>query len=187
MASNEDWVVPASLDERRFAVFNVSNSRQGDRAYFDALHRELYETGGAEAFVHDMLAMPLGDWHPRFDVPQTEGLKDQQVASAAPEVHWLWSLLEDGELPGFVVGAGQAQKLLDHAKKSGVKYFTRPKMRALLEKIGAQRKERNTGNYYVFPPLLEARKNFEAAYPGYEPFTESETAVWRNIEGYTEV
>ena len=112
MASNEDWVVPASLDERRFAVFNVSNGRQGDRAYFGALHRELYEAGGAEAFVHDMLAMPLGDWHPRFDVPQTEGLRQQQIESAAPEVFWLWSLLEDGELPGLDISCGKACKPL---------------------------------------------------------------------------
>ena len=78
MASNEDWVVPASLDERRFAVFNVSNGRQGDRGYFDALHRELYEAGGAEAFVHDMLAMPLGDWHRalRFRRRRTPGTTD---------------------------------------------------------------------------------------------------------------
>jgi hypothetical protein len=183
MASNEDWVVPASLDERRFAVFNVSNSRQGDRSYFDALHRELYETGGAEAFVHDMLAMPLGDWHPRFDVPHTEGLREQQIESAASEVHWLWSLLEDGKLPGLVIGSGQAASLFEQAKRShvGLRYWTRPKMRKLLEGIGATSTKKKDGAYWVFPALGEARANFMRAYPGFEPFTgNGETADWVN-------
>lgn len=54
---------------------------------------------GAEAFVHDILSMSLDGWHPRFDSPQAAGLREQSIGSADPEVHWLWSLLENGELP----------------------------------------------------------------------------------------
>ena len=70
-----------SHDKRRFAVFNVSDARRKDRAYFEALVEEI-ETGGTEAFFADMLAMELGDWHPRNDVPETEGLAMQKQESA---------------------------------------------------------------------------------------------------------
>ena len=182
MASNEDWVVPASTDERRFAVFNVSNNRQGDHAYFDALHRELYQDGGAEAFVHDMLAMELGDWHPRFDIPQTEGLKEQQQESADPATHWLWALLEDGKLPGMVSGWGNAAQLFAQAVRShvGLRYWTRPKMRKLLEGIGCTSRKKEDGAYWVFPPLPEARANFRKLYPSFMAFTDEETAEWNN-------
>nr|WVL52638.1 DUF5906 domain-containing protein [Xanthomonas nasturtii] len=46
MASNSDWVVPAGLDgERRFAVFEVNDSRKDDHAFFDALNRQLNDGG----------------------------------------------------------------------------------------------------------------------------------------------
>ena len=98
MASNEDWVCPASNDERRFAVFNVSDTRRKDRAYFAALIEEI-KSSGTEAFFADMLAMELGDWHPRDDVPETERLAMQKQESAGPETQWLWNILEEGMLP----------------------------------------------------------------------------------------
>jgi hypothetical protein len=174
MASNEAWVVPASVDERRFAVFDVSGERCGDRAYFDALHKELYQNGGAEAFLHDMLAMDLEDWHPRFDIPQTAGLKAQQVESEKPEVHWLWSLLENGELPSHSGNSTRARELFEIAKRSHPKmgYWTEIRQAKLLKSIGAFTKRRSDGNHWVFPALSEARTNFGKAYPNFEPFTE---------------
>jgi hypothetical protein len=60
-------VVPASHDERRYAVFDVSDryTKSGvdadkSKAYFDALHREL-ETGGLEAMMYDLMHCDLGD------------------------------------------------------------------------------------------------------------------------------
>jgi hypothetical protein len=37
MASNAEWVVPATADERRFFVLDMSSVRTGDRTYFRAL------------------------------------------------------------------------------------------------------------------------------------------------------
>jgi len=81
MASNEDWVCPASSDERRFAVFNASDARRKDPAYFAALIEEI-KSSWTEAFFADMLAMKLGDWHPSDDVPETERLAMQKQESA---------------------------------------------------------------------------------------------------------
>src|SRR5262249_40602117 len=77
MAGNADWQVPASMDERRFAAFGVSEKHIGDRAYFDALFKQTFENGGLEGMMFDLLERDLGDWHPRYDVPQTETLQDQ--------------------------------------------------------------------------------------------------------------
>ncbi len=102
MASNNDWVVPAGMDgERRFAVFNVNERRRGDKAFFDALNRQL-DGGGLAGLLHDMLARDLGDWHPRDSVPQTEALTEQKLMSQGPEESWWDGLLEAGRLPHFL-------------------------------------------------------------------------------------
>jgi hypothetical protein len=102
MASNNEWVVPAGMDgERRFAVFNVNERRRGDKAFFDALNRQL-DGGGLAGLLHDMLARDLGDWHPRDSVPQTEALTEQKLMSQGPEESWWDGLLEAGRLPHFL-------------------------------------------------------------------------------------
>ena len=98
MASNDDWVVPAGEDERRYAVFAVGNSRKQDEAWFGPLNAEM-ETGGYEAMLFDLLAMDLGDWHPRR-IPRTTALLDQQSRGLNAEDAWWCELLETGVLYG---------------------------------------------------------------------------------------
>ncbi len=98
MASNEKWVVPAGDDERRFAVFDVSGARQGDQAYWNALVAEL-DGGGLAAMLFDLLAMDLGDWHPRRSVPQTDALMRQKVASLTGLDAYLYDVLCVGDFP----------------------------------------------------------------------------------------
>src|SRR5262249_14851223 len=99
IVSNEEWVVPAGIDERRFAAFNVSEAHKQDRKYFAPLYAEI-ESGGVAAMMHDLLAMNLKGWHPRNDVPQTRALQEQKLHSLSPENHWWLGLLQTGELPG---------------------------------------------------------------------------------------
>src|SRR5262249_14908050 len=99
IASNEKWIVPAGVDERRLAVFNVSEKYKQKTEYFVPLYAEM-ESGGIAAMMHDLLAMDLRGWHPRKDVPKTEALREQQERSLSPEEHWWLSLLHNGELPG---------------------------------------------------------------------------------------
>ena len=109
MASNEEWVVPTSIDERRYAVFDVSTEHQGDVAYFkalgDALATEL------PAFLQACLALDLDGWHPREDVPHTKALRDQTLESEDPARALLRECLETGMLPGTHPAYNEADEL----------------------------------------------------------------------------
>ena len=87
MASNEDWVVPASQDARRFFVLEVTEAAQSNHEYFGAIWRQM-EAGGYEAMLHDLLAYDLTTFNVRA-VPTTEGLQRQQKLSLpVPESWW---------------------------------------------------------------------------------------------------
>jgi len=76
MASNNDWVVPAGLDERRFCVLNVSSARQQDHSYFSEILKEM-AAGGLAAMLNELQEFNLNGFEVR-DVPQTQGLLDQK-------------------------------------------------------------------------------------------------------------
>lgn len=100
MAANGDWVVPAGLDgERRFAVFQVSNNRRGDKEFFRRLNRQMYREGGIEAMLFDLLARDIDGWAPRDDVPSTKALVDQKVMTMDDVERWWYNKLLDGILP----------------------------------------------------------------------------------------
>lgn len=56
MTSNEAWVVPAGMDERRFAVLEVDPRVAGEHDYFREMADELAD-GGYAALLHDLLAL----------------------------------------------------------------------------------------------------------------------------------
>jgi hypothetical protein len=188
MASNESWVVPVGEAERRFAVFEVSNCRRQDSAWFRPLNAQL-DNGGLEAMLHDLLAMDLGDWHPR-EVPKTEGLREQQARSLSPEDEWLVGLLQDGMLPGadprnphravsgehYVnVVSGMSERcekrsgLFDRARQSSPRLRNKShnELGAYLRSLGCRpvRVFRQRG--WEFPPLPDCRKAWEERFPGW--------------------
>lgn len=107
IASNNSYVVDASDDERRYAVFNVSKrfaappgaSKDDDRMRFWRDLRAEIASGGTGAFLHDLLEMDLGDWHPRYDVPQTSALNEQRAAGLKGFDKVLFDILQSGDLP----------------------------------------------------------------------------------------
>ena len=87
MASNADWVIPASLDSRRFFVLDVGSARAKDYAYFAAIQAEL-DSGGYEAMLYDLLHYDLTGFDVRR-VPVTDALIDQrQRTLEGPEAWW---------------------------------------------------------------------------------------------------
>jgi len=94
MASNENWVVPASLEARRFFVVEVSSERKGDFAYFSAIQDEL-DNGGYSAMLHELLNIDISDFRVS-DVPQTAALGEQKKLSLTLEYQWWLDVLHRG-------------------------------------------------------------------------------------------
>ncbi len=131
MTANSQWVVPASADERRFAVFNANDyyvKRPKERVpYFNHLYYEA-GNGGLPAMLYDLKNWKLGDWHPR-QVYETAALFEQKRHSMTPVEQWFDNLLEEGTLPGYKIpGAPHfptSQALLEDFQKrapSGARY-----------------------------------------------------------------
>ena len=106
MATNEEWAVPATFEERRFVVLEVSGKHRvtgphdtASRAYWDALYAEIRD-GGREAFFYDMQKKSLGDWTPKlWGAPKTEALGSQIIEGLRGIDRWYYEMLTEGVLP----------------------------------------------------------------------------------------
>jgi Family of unknown function (DUF5906) len=95
MASNKDWVVPATADERRFFVLDVPDDHMSNTAYWKRLFAALDNKRAVSAFLYYMLVRDLEDFNHRA-VPSTAALDDQKKASFTTEEKWLCDLLARG-------------------------------------------------------------------------------------------
>jgi hypothetical protein len=81
VASNNEWVVPAGMGDRRWFFLNVADTYAGTghREYWEALYAEI-DNGGAEAMFYDLLNMDLSTFNVRA-VPHTAAKAQQQAHS----------------------------------------------------------------------------------------------------------
>lgn len=96
MASNDQHVVPAGGDERRFLVLEVGREHQQDVAYFDAIDKQM-EAGGYEALLHYLMNVDVERFNVRT-APGTVELRDQKQLSYSTEEEWWYQKLVDGRL-----------------------------------------------------------------------------------------
>ena len=96
MASNDDWVVPAGYDERRFFVLDVGEGKKQNSPYFRAIQDEL-DAGGYEALLYKLRTLDLSSYDIRA-LPKTAGLTDQKVLSYTAEQDWWYQKLVAGDL-----------------------------------------------------------------------------------------
>lgn len=190
MASNEDWIVPAGEDERRYAVFTVSDCHKQDESWFQPLYAEV-KAGGLAAMLYDLLRLDLGEWHPR-QIPRTQGLLDQQSQGLRPEDAWWVELLQTGSLwgadprqPNCAVSNSYEEE--EHNNFGGTRTIKRrglydqarevsPPLKRLSDHLlgGILAKHGCTNTRKVlrrrgwtFPPLAQARAEWEARFPGW--------------------
>jgi Family of unknown function (DUF5906) len=79
MSSNNDWVVPAGADARRYFVLNVSDAHMQDHRYFAMIAKQM-ENGGRAALLDYLLKRDLSGFDVRH-MPQTEALAEQKAHS----------------------------------------------------------------------------------------------------------
>jgi hypothetical protein len=96
-ASNDDWVVPAGSDERRYLVVDVPPTRRGDKAYFRALYA-WSKNGGDRAWLHHLQTLDISGFDSR-SVPSTAALDRQKLASMSTFDRWILDCLEQGVEP----------------------------------------------------------------------------------------
>lgn len=98
---NDKWVVPASEDERRYAVFDVGNGRKQDRKFFRDI-QEGMEAGGYRLLLRYLQQYDISD----IDVnqaPATKGLLRQKLQSGNPVEQWWHESLSEGFIKESVV------------------------------------------------------------------------------------
>jgi phage/plasmid-associated DNA primase len=172
MASNDQWVAPAGVDERRFAIFNVSASRKGDKPYFASIKAEM-KNGGFEAMLHDLLVMDLAGWHPRQGVPQNEALNDQKARTLRGFEKAFFEMLETGTIPAQVADIADfdgtpriATTVVQAyaAKRYPRDNITLTEVGRMFRKLGFEKCERRRPRGFILPPLAEVRAKWSSTY-----------------------
>ena len=128
---NEDWIVPASHDERRFAVFNVGEARKQDRAFFTEMKKGM-EAGGYRVLLRYLMNYDLTGLD--FNAaPQTQGLLDQKHASLEPFDQWWFDCLSAGHLVGSDLGGTWVEQVeTDRFRAAFRRYATERNVRTRL-------------------------------------------------------
>jgi hypothetical protein len=101
MATNSTWAVPATENERRYFVLDVSDAHMQDLPYFAAIDRQM-ESGGAEAMLHELHHRDISNFEVRR-VPRTAALAEQQVQTLhgrGDVAGWVYDFLSSGEIKG---------------------------------------------------------------------------------------
>lgn len=184
MASNEDWVVPTSIDDRRFAIFNACESRKQDHDYFNAILNQM-NNGGQSAMLHELLNRELGNWHPRSNIPQTAALMQQKERSLRPEDDLMLEILKDGVIPGEAI-PNNYHCVYSNVADSNKGLFNQmrlmePRLKNASDKLlgqtcskfGCVRVIRYNRRGWQFPPLQEMRNNWNKIMRWDYPWDES--------------
>tara|TARA_R110002012_G_scaffold321999_1_gene553366 strand:- start:8734 stop:9987 length:1254 start_codon:yes stop_codon:yes gene_type:complete len=101
MSTNRNWVVPASVDARRFVVVDVDNRHKNDHAYWAQIWGWL-ENGGYGRILNAAMQEDVSDFSPMRDRVLTSALIDQQLHSLTGVEKLLFQILWEGSHPGVI-------------------------------------------------------------------------------------
>jgi hypothetical protein len=189
LASNNQWVVPAGLRERRFFVLDVGNAQIQNKAYFAAIKKQM-DTGGREALLHMLLTYDIKAFEVRT-VPQTSALNEQKLLSSSAEDQWWLNKLEEGrlnekhnfwekeitkkQLHDDYVMAMQRGGVMRRASETSLGMYLRkicgkpwPKVTRRMAEIsilgpyGEEQRVTRQTYFYQFPSLAECRAKWDA-------------------------
>lgn len=192
MATNMEWFIPATKDERRYFANKIDNKYAKDEC--DELTRKLYfsrisvemNNGGREAMLYDLLNMELFGWTPLFNVPETEEIARQKIMSLGILQTSMLTILQDGVFPGepydtgsFKVNATEFYEFLGKIDPK-CNNFSSNKKADLIKELGAIRGRNARGIIWNFPALKTMRENWDKLYGTYKWDKQEE---WQVIKG----
>lgn len=101
---NEDRLVNATSDERRYAAFNVASHKQGNAAFFSSIMDGIREHSGDELLMEYFINRDISDFNIR-KAPDTEGLREQKEHSLSNFEIWWRECLREGRVIGDYSGS----------------------------------------------------------------------------------
>ncbi|MGV7034870.1 primase-helicase family protein [Methylobacterium symbioticum] len=179
MTSNEDWVVPAGKDERRYCVLDVGQGVAQNTSYFAELDEQL-DAGGREALLADLLAFDLSSVDLRH-IPRTAALLEQKILSLDPvDAWWLDRLMAGAPTRKYAEWPEELwvdlirDDYFDASERRGIKRKSAEtvlgaRLRKLVPRLLRVRRYWETPDgqkrvwCYALPPLKECRAAFEKA------------------------
>jgi len=191
---NDEQLVFATLDERRYFMLECGEERRGQQEYFRAIMDEL-KHGGYEALLYHLLnEVTLFEMQ---DAPQTDALKKRM---SKPPVEELWlECLTAGTLPGRVNDNKTVDLRLSNfiewahkSRKRGFDSITTQDVINLLHKGGLNlttshvlRLGKETTRTWLIPSLAEARANYDEHRPPKRdwPKAEDKEDEWECVIG----
>lgn len=173
IASNNEWVVPAGLEERRFYVADVSSDKMQDHEYFEAIVDQM-KNGGLEAMLYDLLQWEY-DIKTLRQAPKTSALLDQIKNTMGEAKKFWYERLEEGTMSvdhvdwQEEVGCGALyEEYLAFAKSLNQRFPLSKQqfgkeINQLCKGLRTTRLNQNGFRTRVYrcPPLDECRKQFE--------------------------
>jgi hypothetical protein len=180
ITSNSDWAVPATVDERRFAVMECSPDRIGDKPYFKDIFDQLERNGGEGYRALMTVLSEIEVDQVAVNVPpKTAALADQKLETLEGPAKWLYSSLAEGCIAGVSSEvdygwlnevpcneAYEAYHLYDKSQGNRYPRSDRSFGRALQAMLGdaVKRTKKRVGHdfryVYKFKSLDECRENF---------------------------
>jgi len=157
MASNNEWVVPASFEERRFLILDVNDKHQQDHDYFSAIKKEM-DNGGREALLHYLENLDLTSINLRT-VPKTTALLETKLLSMSPIQKFWYERLLQGTLR--VSDSEWENNITVESLKSEYKEFIKDlsvSSRYSDEEFGKQLKKLIPGKLEKYRPMVEGSR-----------------------------
>lgn len=181
---NDEWLVPASHDERRFAVFEVGDNRQNDFEFFESIITGMEEHEGYEYLFHYLNTFDFSKINLNR-APQTQALVGQKFATLSLLEEWVFDCLYEARFTeddkkgygeGLFFRRNEALSAYRNfcKEKGKTKWFESERMfyirlKSILPDLVAQRKMEDRERFwiYILPSIDECRKQFDK-YIGHE-------------------
>jgi hypothetical protein len=176
LASNEEWIVPRGVDDRRFVIVDVPETRRNDHRYFGALAK--WRERGLPGLLWHFQNAALASFNPRC-IPERIAANGWELKLLGAGTIWRWwhDLLVVGELRRADGSAGWsdhwpcAEAGADYRRWCDAHRISHPESLTLfgrtLRQFGIERQQRTVDGQprtgvYALPKLDPAREIFSA-------------------------
>lgn len=174
LTSNEDWIIRASAEERRYAVFEIADNNiqdNDDEGFFAEMMNEM-EGGGYEALLYHFLNFDFSKANPNR-IPSTAALTMQKQKSLGDVESFIFNLLMYGNYQAVKLNGGgeiytyemmyraytEHAKLLNHRYPDTMHDFC-TKVKSIL-RDSTSPKITGGGQAWKFEPIERCREMFD--------------------------